>query len=315
MATVFTSDTNPFETNTVQSETTTISQESMHVDESGAVSDSESVASVSSNSSNSGKKKLKIKTKKRSNSSDSSIDSAEADDSSTTKKPRKARTTKPNELEKYGFNPELTWNFPKMKKYLDDEGRTCVKTIDIVKSTKSCDHYEEHDDETIGIHITFRKGVKEESVLFITKFEPDWLKDTAFSNYINSFSGKSSKSSRLVIIHSSAKAWGAKKVTEALEKIKELEAATKLASIPGGNYTINFSGPDNNTSTEITEQPTLTVPPAPKKLSAKTMGSSIDFNEEFSRLTKQFQEQMEIASRNYQMELAKLTMAVAQSTV
>ena len=118
-----------------------------------------------------------------------------------------------------------------------------------------------------------------------------------------------------MIIHSSAKAWGAKKVTEALEKIKELEAASKLASIPGGNYTINFSGPDNNTSTEITEQPTLTVPPAPKKLSAKTMGSSIDFNEEFSRLTKQFQEQMEIASRNYQMELAKLTMAVAQSTV
>ena len=310
MSTVSNSDTNPFETIPLQSkdESTILSETSNTIEhqDSGELSDSESVVSVSSTGSNSGKKKLIIKTKKRSNSSDS-------DDVSDTseKKPRKPRTTKPNELEKYGFNPELTWNFPKMKKYMDDKSRTCVSSSNIIKSTKSSNDYDTSEDEVIGLHVTFRKGVKEENILFITKFEPEWLNDTKFSNYINSFAGKSSKSSRLVIIHSSAKAWGAKKVTEAITKLRELEAASKLANITTGSHTINFSGPDNNKSTEVVEVEQV-VPSIPSK--KVTMGTSIDFNAEISRLTKIFQEQTELAARNYQAELAKLALAVAQST-
>ena len=162
----------------------------------------------------------------------------------------------------------------------------------------------------IGIIITFRKGVKEESVLFITKFEPQWLEDNAFSNYINSFAGKSSKSSRLVITHSSAKAWGEKKVNEAIIKLKEIEAVTKLANLPNSSHTINFTGPSNNEI--VTTQPSKNN--NSQAIASKTTKIPINFTQEFERLTKQFQQQMEQASLAYQAELAKLTMAVAQSS-
>lgn len=305
MSSPFAIDSNPFQTKLL-------------TEDSGNVSETESVSSVSSNGStgsSSGKKKLRIKTKKRSDSSDTSVtETGSVSDSSTTKKSRKPRTTKPNELEKYGFNSELTWNFPKMKKYMDDTGRTCINITEITKSTKDNSHYEPCDDEKIGIHVTFRKGVKEESILFITKFEPGWLSDVSFSNYLNSFAGKSSKSSRLVIIHSSAKAWGAKKVNEAMGKIKELEVASQLANQPTNTHVINFSGPTTTSSTTTVVEEIVSEPVQPITMKAKMASTPIDFNTEFARLTAEFQKQMELASRNYQAELAKLTMAIAQAT-
>jgi hypothetical protein len=270
-------------------------------------SDNESVGSL--------KKKFKIKTKKRSNSSDDSLsDTDSTSNDSTSKKTRKARTTKPNALEKYGFNPELTWSFPKVKKFLDDSGRTCVSLTTINA------HFSHSDatDTDIGIVATFRKGVKEESILIITKFEPDWLADSNFNSYIMSFAGKSSKSSRLVIIHSTAKAWGAKKVTEALSKIKNINDIS-----PANNaHTIHFNGPSQADTEEaahlLLEVGTTPAPRSilatPSKTIQKSLPDSIDFNAEFNSLTNLFQEQMLAAQKSYQDNLAQLMASVSQST-
>lgn len=264
-------------------------------------SDTESVGS-------SEKKKFKIKTKKRSNSSDDSLSDAD----STTKKARKARTTKPNALEKYGFDPELTWSFPKLKKYLDDSGRTCVSLTPINAHFP----HSETTDTDIGFVSTFRKGVKEESILIITKFEPDWIADSNFNSYIMSFAGKSSKSSRLVIIHSTAKAWGAKKVTEALSKIQNINDIS-----PSNNtHTIHFNGPSQDDTQEaahlLLEVGTNTqIKPIPQaKTIQKSLPDSIDFNTEFNNLTNQFQAQMLAAQKSYQDSLSLLMASVSQST-
>ena len=265
-------------------------------------SDNESVSSL--------KKKFRIKTKKRSNSSDDSL----SDTDSTSKKARKARTTKPNALEKYGFNPELSWSFPKLKKFLDDSGRTCVSLTTIHAHFS----HSEATDTDIGFVATFRKGVKEESILIITKFEPDWLADSNFNSYIMSFAGKSSKSSRLVIIHSTAKAWGAKKVTEALSKIKNINDIS-----PSNNtHTIHFNGPSQADTEEaahlLLEVGTTPAPSSilatPSKTIQKSLPDSIDFNTEFNNLTNLFQEQMLAAQKSYQDNLAQLMASVSQST-
>ena len=281
-----------------------------HLDENSAISqedqlsDTESTSSKSSNSSgdaNAGsKKKLKIKTKK---SSESSGDDEVSESGEKEKKARKPRTTKPNELEKYGFNPELTWNYPKMKKYLDDKTRspTCLCTISA--------HMNGADDQHIGYLVSFRKGAKEESILFVTKFEPEWLNDSGFNNYISTFSGKSSKSSRLVIMHSSAKAWGAKKVETANTSITELMAAIKLSQLPTSEHTVNFSGSQPTPQIQVHEAPVQS-----KTDLIKTLPQNVDFNQEFTTLLNTFQEQMANAHRDYQDNLAKLMLSVNHST-
>ena len=288
-------------TDTNLDETTMISQDDL--------SDAESTTSKSSNSSDdanaSSKKKIKIKTKKTSG---SSSDDEVSESGEKEKKARKPRTTKPNELEKYGFNPELTWNHPKMKKYLDEKTRspTCLCTIKA--------HMTGSDDQQIGYLISFRKGAKEESIRFITKFEPEWLNDSGFNNYISTFSGKSSKSSRLVIIHSSAKAWGAKKVESANTSINELMAAIKLSQLPTSEHTVNFSGSQPTTQKELHEAPVLQAPSQSKTDLIKTLPQNVDFNQEFAALLNTFQEQMATAHRDYQENLAKLMLSVSHST-
>jgi hypothetical protein len=284
--------------------------------ESVPISEQDSInASIDSGSDNESvgaeKKKFKIKTKKRSNSSDDSL----SDGDSTTKKSRKARTTKPNALEKYGFNPELTWSFPKLKKYLDDSSRVCISISLINAQFLQAEAPETH----VGIVATFRKGVKEESLLIITKFEPDWLADSNFNSYIMSFAGKSSKSSRLVIIHSTAKAWGAKKVNEALSKIKDLDTFEPNLT---PSHTIKFSGPSQNDTEEAahlllevgtnTQIKPITIPQA--KTFQKSLSDNIDFHTEFENLTNIFQTQMLAAQKSYQDSLSQLMAAVSQST-
>jgi len=296
MNTIFTSETNVFQPKSFSDDN---SLESIQISEQDSSSD---VTGSVEESIRSAPKKFKIKTKSRSNSEDSLSDSG-------SKKARKSRTTKPNALEKYGFNPELTWTFPKLKKYLDDSGRACVSRSTINSDT----------DTTIGFLYTFRKGVKEESILIITKFEPDWLADQNFNSYISAFSGKSAKSSRLVIIHHAAKAWGAKKVTEALSKIKDINDTLSTSSILESPHTIKFN--DNNLKDDTGELADLPIQDAaylllevaaPKTI--KTLSNSLDFNTEFASLTRDFQAQMESAQKSYQQNLAQLISSVTQST-
>jgi len=297
---IFASAETTFQINEEQSlQSVTISDQDSNISVSvDTGSDNESVGSL--------KKKIRIKTKKRSNSSDDSL----SDTDSTSKKARKARTTKPNALEKYGFNPELSWSFPKLKKFLDDSGRTCVSLTTIHAHFS----HSETTDTDIGFVATFRKGVKEESILIITKFEPDWLADTNFNSYIMSFAGKSSKSSRLVIIHSTAKAWGAKKVTEALSKIKNINDIS-----PSNNaHTIHFNGPSQAETEEVAHLllevgTTAQIKPQAKTIQ-KSLPDSIDFNTEFSNLTNLFQAQMLAAQKSYQDSLSQLMASVSQST-
>jgi hypothetical protein len=302
---IFTSSQTNFQIDEEQSlQSVPISEQDSNISVSvDAGSDNESVGSE--------KKKIKIKTKKRSNSSDDSLSDAD----STTKKARKARTTKPNALEKYGFNPELTWSFPKLKKFMDDSGRICVNISTINAKFIQADVPETN----VGIVATFRKGVKEESLLIITHFEPDWLADSNFNSYIMSFAGKSSKSSRLVIVHSTAKAWGSKKVTEALSKIKDFDTFEPNSS---PSHTIKFSGSSHDDTEEAahlllevgttTQTNPVAIPTA--KTFTKSLPDNIDFNTEFSNLTNLFQAQMLAAQKSYQDSLSQLMASVSQST-
>jgi hypothetical protein len=248
--------------------------------------------SISSNYS-----KLNIKSDK--------VDTSSDDDDSDTgyNKHRKTRVTKPNELESFGFNSELTWNFPKMTKYLCDKLRTPT-SICPVNYMNDLDNYE------IGYILSFSKGAKEESILFITNFKPEWLTDSEFNNYICTFCGKTSKSSRLVIIHSSAKAWGAKKVVSANTTISNLITTIKTNGITLNKHTIKF----NRTGHDDELLPTQLLQPKSKSLSSneyfiKEVSTEVtqevtpeitqEITQELTDLFSQFQEQMDSVHRNY----------------
>ena len=268
-----------------------------------ALSDAGSTHSESSNSSGSGRKKLKIKTKKKVPPSDDDSVS-----SSGSKKPRKKRTTKPNQLEKYGFNPEMTWTFPRFKKYMEDSDRNLQNYTNVSISGLEV---------TAGFIMTFQKGVKEETILVLTCFDPTMMQSASFMSFINEFTNNTPKSSRLVILHTSAKAWGEKKVTQAvdiLNTVKQSQSANEtrhieLTSAP------TLSSEKELTATEVLQN---LKEPAPVPLTAMTLsktGECPDISAEITSVFREYQKQREALEQQREALEAQMNMRLQQLLV
>ena len=267
------------------------------------LSDAGSTHSESSNSSGSGRKKLKIKTKKKvPPSEDDSVSS------SGSKKPRKKRTTKPNELEKYGFNPEMTWTFPRFKKYMEDSDRNLQNYTNVSISGLEV---------TAGFIMTFQKGVKEETILVLTCFDPTMMQSASFMSFINEFTNNTPKSSRLVILHTSANAWGEKKVTQAvdiLNTVKQSQSANEtrhieLTSAP------TLSSEKELTATEVLQN---LKEPAPVPLTAMTLsktGECPDISAEITSVFREYQKQREAIEQQREALEAQMNMRLQQLLV
>lgn len=267
------------------------------------VSEAESVQSTGSTGS--GKKKLIIKPKKP-KSSDSSVSSVGSGD----KKPRKKRTTKPNELEKYGFDPELTWTFPRFKKFLDDKDRWAETHSELKISS---------DSSTKGYIIDFKKGVKVEKVLVITDFSTEWMGSNTFRSFISTYTTKSSKTSRIAILHSSAKAWGEKKVSTAKDLLTSYlqtpqgpESSTS-SLIESTNISVDSDGEPSCDADNVSEVTTESaIQPAPISKSFKS-GEIIDYNSEMTRIMEQYQKQINMAKLAMEQQMRSLMTGYAQS--
>lgn len=267
------------------------------------VSDAGSTHSESSDSSGSGRKKLKIKTKKKAPPSDDGSVS-----SSGSKKPRKKRTTKPNELEKYGFNPEMTWTFPRFKKYMEDSDRNLQNYTNVSISGLEV---------TAGFIMTFQKGVKEETILVLTCFDPTMMQSASFMSFINEFTNNTPKSSRLVILHTSAKAWGEKKVTQAvdiLNTVKQSQSANETRHIE------LTSAPTLSSEKELTATEVLKnlKEPAPVPLKAMTLsktGECPDISAEITSVFREYQKQREAIELQREALEAQMNMRLQQLLV
>lgn len=268
------------------------------------LSDAGSTHSESSNSSGSGRRKLKIKTKKITPPSDDSSVS-----SSGSKKPRKKRTTKPNELEKYGFNPDMTWTFPRFKKYMEDSDRILQNYNNVSISNLEV---------TAGYIITFQKGVKEETILVLTCFDPTMMQSASFMSFINEFTNNTPKSSRLVILHTSAKAWGEKKVTQALGILTTL-LNTHSPNDETRHIDLN-SGPTLSSEKELTATQVLQKlkEPAPVPLTAATLsktGECPDISAEITSVFREYQKQREAIEQQREALEAQMNMRLQQLLV
>lgn len=266
------------------------------------LSDTGSTHSESSNSSGSGRRKLKIKTKKTVPSDDGSVSS------SGSKKPRKKRTTKPNELEKYGFNSDMTWTFPRFKKYMEDSDRNLQNYTNVSISDLEV---------TAGHILTFQKGVKQETILVLSWFDPSMMQSASFMSFINEFTNNTPKSSRLVILHTSAKAWGEKKVTQAMDilsTVKQTMSANdtrhiELTSAP------NLSSKKELTATEVL-QSLKEPPPVPHTAMTLTKtGEFPDISAEITSVFREYQKQREAIEQQREALEAQMNMRLQQLLV
>ena len=266
------------------------------------LSDAGSTHSELSNSSGSGRKKLKIKTKKKVPPSDDDSVS-----SSGSKKPRKKRTTKPNQLEKYGFNPEMTWTFPRFKKYMEDSDRNLQNYTNVSISGLEV---------TAGFIMTFQKGVKEETILVLTCFDPTMMQSASFMSFINEFTNNTPKSSRLVILHTSAKAWGEKKVTQAvdiLNTVKQSQSANETRHIE-----LTSAPPSSEKELTATEVLKNLKEPAPVPLTAMTLsktGECPDISAEITSVFREYQKQREAIEQQREALEAQMNMRLQQLLV
>ena len=268
-----------------------------------ALSDAGSTSSKSSVHS-SAPRKLKIKTKKASSNSDNDSVTSSTD----VKKTRKKRTTKPNELEKYGFNPEMTWTFPRFKKYMEDVDRNLqtYNTVQIVSDSV----------QNAGYILTFQKGVKEETILVLTSFEPTMMKSPTFMAFINEFTNNTPKSSRLVILHTSAKAWGDKKVTQALEIVKGIVGAPATQGTESRKIHLNDGSAKEAMAVEVMSSfKEATIVPVKAAPVPNTKTGPIDLHAEIAKVFEEYQSQREALDAQMKLRMQGLMVGFAQSLV
>ena len=133
------------------------------------------------------------------------------------KKPRKKRATKKSKLEELGWDPSLSWSFPRFKKYISDSRRKLCSVQDLI-SFKTNNEYSSTRD---GMLVTFERGPRIEQLCIINRFDANWITHPEFLKLIQSFTS-TSKSSRFVLINTEAKSWGKAKVKSAQEMLKTL---------------------------------------------------------------------------------------------
>ena len=177
----------------------------------------------SPNSSNGQKKIIRIRPKVASNNDVALI------------KKRKTRTVQPNKLVQYGFDPGLSWNLPRFKKFL--KARQLISFENVVL-----------DGVVVGNILELKKGIITTKILFLgSNFNSELFANEYIRNFISNYSGHSSKGSRFVYAHTNSKSWGAKKVETANSLLKEL-----IGEMVPSSFTLTIPSTLGNTEVEET---------------------------------------------------------------
>jgi hypothetical protein len=152
-------------------------------------------------------------------------------------KKRKTRTAQPNKLQQYGFDPSLSWNLPRFKKFL--KARRLIRCENV-----------ELEGVIVGNILELQKGIITTKILFLgSKFNSELFANEYIRNFISCYSGHSSKGSRFVYAHSSSKSWGTKKVATANSLLKEL-----IGEMEPSCFTLNIPSPlPSNFQIEVEE--------------------------------------------------------------
>jgi hypothetical protein len=165
--------------------------------------------------------------------------------------------------------------------------------------------------------MTFQKGVKEETILVLTCFDPTMMQSASFMSFINEFTNNTPKSSRLVILHTSAKAWGEKKVTQAvdiLNTVKQSQSANETRHIE------LTSAPTLSSEKELTATEVLKnlKEPAPVPLTSMTLsktGECPDISAEITSVFREYQKQREAIELQREALEAQMNMRLQQLLV
>ena len=180
----------------------------------------------STNSSNGQKKTIRIRPKVTSNNEVVAI------------KKRKTRTVQPNKLVQYGFDPALSWNLPRFKKFL--KARQLISCENVLL-----------DGSIVGNILELKKGIITTKILYLgSNFNSELFAYDYIRNFISNYSGHSSKGSRFVYAHTNSKSWGAKKVETANSLLKDL-----IGEMEPSSFTLTIpSTLGNNEVEEIPNQ-------------------------------------------------------------